>query len=302
MNTLFTGDPSSITQFFPQFSVNVHCCRYWWLKNWEHSTLSFPYWRIYYNFEKGGTIEYQGEEYQMEVDQIYLIAPNTDYKSKLNDHRIPKDGYRLDGGSICAVTEDNLKKLLSEGAIKHLFIHFTLGFPYDNISPGIYMLNLNENLKDKIDFLRQYLSFNANITRFNIQTFLVIQSLICEILRNIDESEWEQHNISDIRVTKIINYIENHYDQDLSNDFLANKACMSTNSFSRLFKSEIGVSLQKYIKKKRIDYACLLITHSTLSIDEVAFKTGFSNRFHFTRVFHEITKITPAKYKTLLSL
>ena len=76
---------------------------------------------------------------------------------------------------------------------------------------------------------------------------------------------------------------------------------MSTNSFSRLFKNEIGVSLQKYIKKKRIDYACMLITHTSMSIDEIAFKTGFSNRFHFTRVFHEIIKTTPAKYKILLS-
>ncbi len=301
MDALFTGDPSNIAQYFPQFSVNIHCCRYWWLKKWEHSTLSFPYWRIYYNFEEGGIIEYQDKVYHMDIDKIYLIAPNTDYKSRINGHQIPREGYSLEGGSISTLTTKERNTLLTEGAIEHLFIHFTLGFPYDNASLGIYTLSLDDNLRNKINYLRRYLSENNDIERFNVQAFLVIQSLICEVLQSIDENEWEQ-NTSDIRVAKIINYIENHYDQDLSNELLANKACMSTNSFSRLFKNEIGVSLQKYIKKKRIDYACLLITHSVMSIDEVAYKTGFSNRFHFTRVFHEITKITPAKYKTLLSL
>ncbi len=300
MNTSFTGDPSSTAQYFPQFSVNIHCCRYWWLKKWEHSTLSFPFWRIYYNFEEGGVIEYQDNEYKMEVDKIYLIAPNTDYRSKIRGNKIPSGGYRLEGGSISSLSPQEKTKILSEATLEHLFIHFSLGFPYDNASLGIYPLTLNENLKSKISYLQKYLSENNDTALFNVQAFLMIQSLICEILLSIDESKWKQ-SASDIRVAKIINYIENHYDQDLSNEFLANKACMSTNSFSRLFKNEIGVSLQKYIKKKRIDYACMLITHTSMSIDEIAFKTGFSNRFHFTRVFHEIIKTTPAKYKILLS-
>lgn len=49
MQTLFTGDPSTTVQYFPRVSIKIHCCRYWWLKNWEYSTLSFPFWRIYHN-------------------------------------------------------------------------------------------------------------------------------------------------------------------------------------------------------------------------------------------------------------
>lgn len=302
INYLLTGDPSDIVQYFPRFSINVHCCRYWWLKKWEHNTLSFPFWRIYYNFEEGGVIEYQGKSYAMLADKVYLIAPNTDYKSRLNDHRIPGVGYRVEGGSINSATKQTLDRLLSEGAIEHLFMHFTLGFPYDNVLPGIYMVDLDENLIGKIAFLRQqFFVCSMDLIRFDVPTFLVIQSLICEILQRVDKGIWER-NAGDMRVAKIVNYIENHYDQDLSNDFLADMVCMSTNSFSRLFKHEMGVPLQKYIKKKRIDYACLLITHSNYSIDEIAFKTGFSNRFHFTRVFHEIARITPARYKTQLSL
>lgn len=300
MDTSFTGDPSSIAQYFPQFSVNIHCCRYWWLKKWEHTTLSFPFWRIYYNFKEGAVIEYRDNEYRMETDKIYLIAPNTDYRSRIEGNKMPDSGYHLEGGSIGSLTKEEKEKILVGRTIEHLFIHFSLGFPYDNASLGIYPLALDENLKNKINYLKQYLSGTNDTTLFNVQAFLVVQSLICEVLQSVDESKWKQ-GASDIRVARIINYIENHYDQDLSNELLASKACMSTNSFSRLFKNEIGASLQKYIKKKRIDYACMLLTHSNMSIDEITFKAGFSNRFHFTRVFHEIVQTTPAKYKNLLS-
>lgn len=59
MQTLFTGDPSTTVQYFPRVSIKIHCCRYWWLKNWEYSTLSFPFWRIYHNTGVGGVIEYR---------------------------------------------------------------------------------------------------------------------------------------------------------------------------------------------------------------------------------------------------
>lgn len=37
MQTLFTGDPSTTVQYFPRVSIKIHCCRYWWLKNWEYT-------------------------------------------------------------------------------------------------------------------------------------------------------------------------------------------------------------------------------------------------------------------------
>lgn len=92
MQTLFTGDPSTTVQYFPRVSIKIHCCRYWWLKNWEYSTLSFPFWRIYHNTGVGGVIEYRGTTYRMETNKVYLIAPNTDYSSRIEGIAFPVGG------------------------------------------------------------------------------------------------------------------------------------------------------------------------------------------------------------------
>ena len=116
------------------------------------------------------------------------------------------------------------------------------------------------------------------------------------MLLSVDKNLWKP-STADARIAQTIRYIENHCEENLSNNFLADKACMATNSFSRLFKNETGLSLQKYVKRKRIDYACMLMSHTSMSIEEITTKTGFSNRFHFTRVFREIMKVTPGRYR-----
>ena len=294
MKKYYTGDPSEIIQSFHNVSLQVHCCRYWWIKNWEHKELSFPFWRIYSNVQKGGFMEYRQQAYEMEPDKLYLIAPNTNYSSRLHHNYIPEDGYNLTGGRISETPKKELEKLIKNGAIEHLFIHFTLGYPYDHVSPGIYIFNMNKHLESKVKLLRNYLT--KHVAQFNFTVSLTIQSLICELLFGMGEENWK-YPIRDVRIAKVINHIEKNIGEDFTNESLANIANMATNAFSRLFKEYTGNTLQNFIKKKRVNKACLLLLHSNHSIDEIAERTGFANRYHFTRIFSRIKGYAPAKYK-----
>ncbi len=294
MEKHYTGDPSEIIQSFPKFNLQMHCCRYWWIKNWEHKGLSFPYWRIYSNVQKGAFMEYKQQIHEMQPNMLYLIAPNTNYSSRLYNNLIPDEGYNLTGGRISDNTKKENKELIKEGAIEHLFIHFTLGYPYDSVSPGIYTFLLNKHLESKVKLLRNYLT--KNVAQFDFTIFLTIQSLICDLLFDMGEEVWK-YPVRDVRIVKVISHIENNINKEFSNELLAGMANMATNAFSRLFKEYTGDTLQNFIKKKRIHSACLLLLHSNLSIDEIAEKTGFANRYHFTRIFSKVTGNAPAKYK-----
>ena len=294
MKKYYTGDPSEIIQSFHNVNLQIHCCRYWWIKNWEHKELSFPFWRIYNNMQKGGYMEYQQQTYEMQPDKLYLIAPNTNYSSRLYKNPIPEDGYNLTGGRISETSKKKRNKLIRNGAIEHLFIHFTLGYPYDHVSPGIYIFNMNKHLEDKIELLRNYLT--KHVAQFNFTVSLTIQSLICELLFSMGEENWK-YPIRDVRIAKVISHIENNISEDFTNESLASIANMATNAFSRLFKEYTGGTLQNFIKKKRINKACLLLLHSNHSIDEIAERTGFANRYHFTRIFSNTKGNTPAKYR-----
>jgi transcriptional regulator GlxA family with amidase domain len=153
---------------------------------------------------------------------------------------------------------------------------------------------MNNHLEDKIKLLRDYLTIH--VAQFNFTVSLTIQSLIYELLFSMGEEKWK-YPIRDGRIAKVINHIENNISEDFTNKSLANIANMATNAFSRLFKEHTGNTLQYFIRKKRINKACLLLLHSNLNIDEIAEKTGFANRYHFTRIFTKIKSQTPAKYR-----
>lgn len=286
------GDPSDIQQLFPNYNLQLHCCRYWWLQHWEFEELSFPYWRIYHNSYKGAVILYNNEEYALTQDKILMIAPNTSYATRLYNYTIPDTGYSLEGGRISPDFSES--EALKKQAILHLFIHFNLGMPYDNVSPGIYIYDLTDDLKEKLMIIKKHLNYEH--TKFGFHSTLAILSVINDLLLALPQKSWDV-TTKDYRILKVLSFMEDNVSEKLDNSVLSKVSTMATNAFTRLFTAEIGVSPQKYVKKKRIDKACILLHHSSLSIDEVAVQTGFADRYHFSRIFKQITSVSPALYK-----
>ena len=258
------------------------------MQNWEYGELSFPFWRIYHNNYQGGVIIYKDKEYTLTPDKIIMIAPNTSYATRLYNHQIPNTGFIIKGNRVNAgLPADN-------NYILHLFIHFNLGTPYDNIEPGLFSFELTPHIKEKLDIIKKHLNYEHS--RFSFYPTLAIQSLITDLLSFLPQQSWSIIT-EDSRILKTLAYIEDNLAEDLSNTILANYANLATNAFTRLFTQEIGYSTQKFVKKKRIDKACVLLHHSDRSIDAIAGICGFADRYHFSRIFKQITNISPASYR-----
>ena len=286
------GDPSDVHQLFPNYNLQMHCCRYWWLQNWEFQELSFPYWRVYHNSYSGAVILYNGKEYALTPDKIVMIAPNTSYSTRLYNHKIPETGFSLIGGRMNAsISEEQLR---TDRCILHLFIHFNIGMPYDNISHGVFTYELSEHLEEKLQVIKRHLNYDH--AKFSFYSSLAIQALISDLLSGLPEDSWNLIT-KNYRILKVLNYVENNIADELTNSVLAEQAKMATNAFTRLFTEEIGLPPQKYVKKKRIDKACILLHHSNWSMDKVASQTGFADRYHFSRIFKLTAGLSPAKYK-----
>ncbi len=286
------GDPSDVLQIFSGFNIEILCCRYWWLKNWEFNELSFPYWRIYYNSNPGAVISYRGKDYNIDPDHIIIIPPNTSFSTRLFDHSIPGKGYVIKGGRI---DKDKLDSSHSDkSSISHLFIHFKLGSPYDNVKPGLYIFKTDIQLTIKLKDIKEYLILN--FARFDFHSTVTIKSIISDMISKIPAVEWDLLQ-KDIRILDTINFIENNPKENLANEQLANKVQLATNSFTRLFHQEIGIPPQRFVKKKRADHACVLLHHTQKSIDEIAMLCGFSDRYHFSRIFKQVTGASPALYR-----
>ncbi len=96
-------------------------------------------------------------------------------------------------------------------------------------------------------------------------------------------------------ITRVCEFIEAHYAQDLSLKELSSTACLSPFYFQRLFVRHTGVSPHDYLVQRRIKKARELLLQGH-GIAAVAADTGFVDQSHFTRSFKRVTGITPGRY------
>ena len=106
-------------------------------------------------------------------------------------------------------------------------------------------------------------------------------------------------NLLDIENSRIIEraktYIQKNISSELSRDEVAKAVYMSSSHFSRLFKKEIGISFQDYVKQVRIKKVLELL-NSGFKVSEAYMAAGFTNRNYFNEVFRKEIGCSPSEY------
>jgi AraC-like DNA-binding protein len=287
------GDPSSKVQEFQEILPRLLCCRYWWMSEWKSQQMSFPYWRLYWNRSGCAWVVYNKTIY-LEPQKIVLIPPNTPFATGIDHSEVPPEQlYSLKGGRV--ENEEMEEKLMTDGTVLHLFIHFTLGYPFDIISPDIFEFVITPTQQELIlSTTRQLISGQL---KFEQSGSLELYSLIFSLLHRLPSDTWKSQKL-DERVLQGIRYMEqNICETEIRNSTLAAMGGMSVNAYARLFKDHTGYSPRKYLLRMRVEKACNLLHHSELNIEQVAAACGFSDRYYFTRIFTQTMEIAPGAYK-----
>ena len=122
-------------------------------------------------------------------------------------------------------------------------------------------------------------------------------SALYGMLAALSAAEAEEHKATRL-LAPAMEYLEGHYaDPDLKNESLAAHAHISEVYFRRLFKEQYHTTPRQYILDLRMRHAKELLTHSPLSVGEVAELCGFSSVYHFCRAFSQATGQTPTAYR-----
>lgn len=98
-------------------------------------------------------------------------------------------------------------------------------------------------------------------------------------------------------VARVQAWILDHPDEDLRLSVLANRAAMSPRNFSRVFRSETGMSPAVYVELVRIDRARRLLEETALSLDQVAKQSGLGTAASARRVFLRRLGISLGQYR-----
>lgn len=98
-------------------------------------------------------------------------------------------------------------------------------------------------------------------------------------------------------IQRVLVHIEKHLHEQLSLKELSKIAGMSDYHFQRVFKKGINMGVYKYIQRRRMAQASLLLLSSDLPIIDISLMSGFSSQEAFSRVFKMYYNFPPRQYR-----
>jgi AraC family transcriptional regulator len=101
------------------------------------------------------------------------------------------------------------------------------------------------------------------------------------------------------RINKILTYIDENLDKELSLESMSKIAFYSPFHLHRLFKAITNETLNSYVSRKRVEKAAMQLIHrKELTIFEIAVQSGFTSNSSFTRAFNKLYGQSPTNFRS----
>jgi AraC-like DNA-binding protein len=138
--------------------------------------------------------------------------------------------------------------------------------------------------------------FNRRTPSGDLECSCLVGAVLARLFgRTMTQEDSEATNAWRLRA--LLAHIESHLDQPLEAAELATVAGLSESRLRAVFKRQMGVSPKRYIRQRRVALAQRLLADPTLSLKEIARKSGFADEFHFSKSFRAIDGIPPSSYR-----
>lgn len=124
-----------------------------------------------------------------------------------------------------------------------------------------------------------------------------LHQLLIEELEQISESLAEDATSSNYKIKRVLDYIHQHYDHDLTLDELADYVGLNNSYLSRIFKEQTGSMLIPYINRYRVKKSLELLKEGKLKTYEIAEKVGFNSTDNYYISFKKMYGLPPNEYR-----
>lgn len=147
--------------------------------------------------------------------------------------------------------------------------------------------------EELLEYIRQF-----SIAWFSRQPGYIMRTrglfmLIIHRLITLYSGEGEEHHV-DRRVMRVMEYISEHFAEDIDSNKLAELVDLNPVYFGKLFKKYTGHSFKKYLNIVRTNQAEMLLSTGGFTVSEVAERCGFQDVSYFSNVFKSIKGVPPS--------
>jgi YesN/AraC family two-component response regulator len=116
--------------------------------------------------------------------------------------------------------------------------------------------------------------------------------------KNFDNTEFSDMKMSAIR-TRISDYLESRYMDDISLSDIAGELKYSDAYFSKVFKKCFNKGFIVYLTELRIEKSKMLLEDIFVNIKDISAKVGFRDSNYYTKVFKRMEGLTPSEYRIM---
>jgi len=134
-----------------------------------------------------------------------------------------------------------------------------------------------------------------------IQTVQLLLKLWQIMYENMETDNAGQNRRTDIRdqarLQIMLQYIQDHYQKNVSLEELARAVSLSKSSILNIFSKYVFISPIDYVIHYRLKRAAGLLETTEKTVSAVAGDVGFENTGYFCRKFKEVFSLTPSQYR-----
>lgn len=218
-------------------------------------------------------------DFESKGDWIYLIPP---YRV----HQLNKAGKNGELISFKrAILEDGDKEFLLD-----LFKIF-------NVQGEFSCLRLNQEEAAGLSGIYKLLEKEYQQQENGIIIVKALLKVFLLKLIQVKEQQFTVHDIHQKRVYEFLMLLESNYRQIRNTDFYAGKLGISSKRLNQILKEKLDKTGMQLIHDRIILEAKRNIIHSDLTIKEIAYDLGFSDRPYFSRFFKKQTGQTPEGFQ-----
>ncbi|WP_027559911.1 MULTISPECIES: helix-turn-helix domain-containing protein [Bradyrhizobium] len=103
--------------------------------------------------------------------------------------------------------------------------------------------------------------------------------------------------LSALQLKRVTTYIDGHLDHPLTLEVLSREAGVSSSHLRAWFKAATGLTVHRYVLRRRVERARFLLLHHNLRPSEVALEVGFAHQSHLSRWMRRELGCTPSSFR-----
>lgn len=169
----------------------------------------------------------------------------------------------------------------------------------NNFTPKVIELPFEERRVDYFDGFISLLESGYSTEIIEYVNISLWQLLASFVYNDFYSQIRHKNNRTDI-VDTAIQYMQDHIDQPITVEELANHLNCSTSYVYTLFREDTGYSPINYFNHLKIQEACKYLSFTDMSIKEISFELGFNDPYYFSRLFKKMMELSPTEYRKKL--